>query len=210
MRSLEVWTYAFPLSADAERKLVDELAAVAPLMAQARSNLVGNARDLWVTGIRDVRSQLGKLDRIAEMAGGGASADLREVIAAAKEATVELVSWLEAQADSKTGPSGIGRENYSWYQQNVHLVPLTWEDEVRLLKRELDRAWSSLKLEEQRNRELPPLIAADNSEDYALRAEQAVERIMRFFEEREILTISDYMRPALESAYGFIRSRCRT
>ena len=43
------------------------------------------------------------------------------------------------ESDKKDGPSGIGKENYTWYQQNVHLVPLTWEDEVRLLKRELDR-----------------------------------------------------------------------
>ena len=74
----------------------------------------------------------------------------------AERATDELVAWLDAEALSKKGPSGIGKENYTWYQQNVHLVPLTWEDEVRLLKRELDRAWSSLALEEQRNRGLPP------------------------------------------------------
>ena len=60
---------------------------------------------------------------------------------------------------SKTGPSGIGKDNYTWYQQNVHLVPMTWEDEVRLLRRELDRALSSLKQEEHRNRALPPMRA---------------------------------------------------
>ena len=62
-----------------------------------------------------------------------------------------FVAWLEAQAPSKTGPSGIGKENYTWSLQNVHLVPMTWEDEVGLLKRELARAHASLKLEEERN-----------------------------------------------------------
>ena len=89
-----------------------------------------------------------------------ASADLTAIIAESIAATDELAEWLEAEAETKTGPSGLGKENYTWYQQNVHLVPLTWEDEVRLLERELARAWSSLKLEEQRNHDLPPMVAA--------------------------------------------------
>ena len=48
----------------------------------------------------------------------------------------------KSRARGKTGPSGIGIAHYSWHLQNVHLVPMTWEDEVRLLKRELDRALS--------------------------------------------------------------------
>ena len=31
--------------------------------------------------------------------------------------------WLDRQAPSKNGPSGIGKENYTWSLQNVHLVP---------------------------------------------------------------------------------------
>jgi len=199
---VEVWTYDFPLSDEAENRLIAEISAIPPLMRQARRNLVGDARDLWVTGIRDVRSQEDKLDAVLRMAGNSASGRLRAVVAEAQVETRRLVAWLEAEASSKTGPSGIGKDNYSWYQQNVHLVPLTWEDEERLLKRELDRAWSSLKLEEQRNRNLPPLAAARNAEEYATRANAAVDRIMQFLEDREILTITDYMRPALEAHIG--------
>lgn len=199
---VEVWTYEFPLSEEAEGRLIQELSVIAPLMDQARENLTGNARDLWITGIRDVRSQSAKLDQVLEMAGGGASTELKAVIADAKVATQELVEFLEAESPGKTGPSGIGKENYTWYQQNVHLVPLTWEDEVRLLKRELDRAWSSLRLEEQRNRDLPPLVAASNSEEYAALAEEAVDRIMTFFAEKEILTIEPYMKPAIAAHMG--------
>ena len=38
---------------------------------------------------------------------------------------------------------------------------------LQLLQRELDRAWSSLKLEEERNKNLPPLKAADTPEEFA-------------------------------------------
>ena len=61
-------------------------------------------------------------------------------MAAAKAATDAFAGWLEAQAPSKTGPSGVGVENYDWYLKNVQLVPYTWRDEVVLMERELTRA----------------------------------------------------------------------
>lgn len=199
---VELWTYEFPLSDVAELRLISELSVIPPLMKQAQRNLTGNARDLWVAGIRDIRAQRSKLDALSEMVADTASDELRLIITQAQEATDELVEWLEVQAPSKTGPSGVGRENYTWYQQNVHLVPLTWQDEVRLLKRELDRAWSSLKLEEQRNRHLPPMVAATNAEEYDVLTDRAATRIMNFLEAREILTVTDYMEPALRAHLG--------
>jgi hypothetical protein len=159
---VELWTYEFPLSDAEQERLTRELGVIPPLMKQAQHNLTGNARDLWITGIRDIRQQRGVLDELLRRVADSASDELRSGIDQAQAATDELIAWLEAQSQSKTGPSGIGKDNYTWYQQNVHLVPLTWEDEVRLLRRELARAWSSLKLEEQRNRDLPPMVAASS------------------------------------------------
>jgi len=199
---IEAWQYAFPLDAAEDQRLAAELSVIPPLMKQAKVNLTGNARDLWITGIRDIRQQRSGLDEIAEMVGDAASQGLKQAIEAAKVATDDLIAWLEGEADSKTGASGIGKDNYSWYQQNVHLVPLAWEDEVRLLERELARAWSSLKLEEQRNRDLPPMVAAATPEEYDEKANDAVERIMGFLEEKQVVTVADYMEPAIRERLG--------
>jgi len=199
---VELWTYEFPLSEAEERRLTRELGVIPPLMKQARRNLTGNARELWVAGIRDVRAQSRKLANLKESVGNAGSDALHTVIDASIAATDTLVSWLEAEAPKKTGPSGIGKDNYTWYQQNVHLVPMTWEDEVRLLKRELARAWSNLKLEEQRNRNLPPAVAAGSPEEYDALADDAIGRVMRFLEQKDIVTIADYMEPALRERRG--------
>jgi hypothetical protein len=199
---VELWTYEFPLSTTEEARLAGELAVIPPLMRQAQTNLVGNARDLWIAGIRNIRSQENMLNEIDAQVGEDASAELEIAIEAAKQATGELIAWLEQQSPSKTGPSGIGKENYTWYQQNVHLVPLTWEDEVRLLERELARAWSSLKLEEQRNASLPAAEAAATPAEYDALAEEAVERIMRFLQEKNVVTVADYMEPAMREHLG--------
>ena len=199
---VELWTYDFPLDAADQHRLATELRVIPPLMKQAQTNLVGNARDLWITGIRDIRGQRAVLDDIEEKLGDAAGEELIDAIRAARVATDELIAWLESEADSKTGPSGIGKENYTWYQQNVHLVPLSWEDEVRLLERELARAWSSLKLEEQRNRDLPPMKAASAPAEYDAMANEAVERIMSFLEDKDIVTVTDYMEPVLREHMG--------
>ena len=193
----EVWTYNFPLTAAEEVRLVEDLSIISPLMKQARENLTGNAKELWLAGIRDIKRQQKNLDDILEMTAGVAGAELKNVISEASVATDELVSWLVDEATKKTGLSGIGKDNYSWYQQNVHLVPLTWEDEVVILKRELARAWSSLKLEEQRNKGLPELKAASTIEEYDVLAEESVQKFMTFLEEKEIVTVADYFEPAL-------------
>ena len=198
----EFWTYDLPLSDAAQQRLIRDLGVIPPLYRQARRNLTGNARELWIAGIRVIRDQIADLDTIAELTANAGHSGLEKAIAQARAATLAFAEWLEQEAANKTGPSGIGKENYSWYQRNVHLVPMSWEDEVRLLKRELDRAWSSLKLEEHRNRSLPPMRAAQNAAEYDALADRAAGRLMNFLQEQEIVTVKDYFEPALRAHLG--------
>ncbi len=198
----ELWTYDFPLTEAEEQRLIADLRVIPPLMRQAQMNLTGNARELWIAGIRNIRSQRANLDVLSQRLGSQASEALLAVIEDCKAATEAFIAWLEAEAQHKDGPSGIGKDNYTWYQQHVHLVPMTWEEEVHLLKRELDRAWSSLKLEEHRNRHLPPLVAASTPAAYDAKADQAATRFMTFLKQQEIVTVTDYMEPALRQHLG--------
>ena len=201
--TLEFWTYQFPISSDEENRLSKDLKVIPPLLKQARENLTGNARDLWIAGIENIKGQTRDLDRIAEnIMSSNPQPELTAALKDAQKATVDFTGWLEKQAPDKTGPSGIGKENYTWYQQNVHLLPLTWEEEVQLLQRELDRAWSSLKLEEHRNRDLPPMKAANTPEEFARLTENGVQRFMNFLKEKEILPIKPNMEPALREHMG--------
>jgi len=198
---VDVWTYRFPLNRADEAKLAAALSVVPPLLAQAEGNLTGNARDLWVTGAGTMRGQIGSLDALAKRTAGGGKA-LQQSIRAAREATVKFVAWLDAQAPSKNGPSGIGKENYSWALRNVHLVPMSWEEEVDLLKRELARSHASLKLEEERNKHLPELPVIGTPEEYQRRANEAVTRFIAFLRERNLYPMRDNMDPALRAQMG--------
>jgi hypothetical protein len=160
------------------------------------------AKDLWRAGIRDIKQQSFDLEALNIQVGESASTALKAKIYRAKSATDSLVMWLEKEAKKKNGPSGIGKENYTWYQQNVHLVPLTWDDEVMILKRELARAWTALKFEEHRNRHLPQLVAATTDEEYQALAERSVVSFMNFLRDQDIVTVKDYFEPALRKHVG--------
>ncbi len=200
-RVIELWTYSFPLSPESETRLAAELSIILPLLRQARLNLTGNARDLWVTGINSARGQVEALEGLAQRTAAGGK-ELQRTLRAAREATAQFVVWLEQQAPSKTGPSGIGKEAYTWCLRHVHLVPMTWEDEVELLKRELARAHAALKLEEERNRNLPQLPAISSPEEYERRANQAVTRYIAFLRDRDLFPMRDSMDPALHAQIG--------
>jgi len=199
---LDLWTYHFPLSKEDRARIMNELKVIPAINRQAEENLTGNAKDLWITGIKDIQTQSVELSNMLNLNGVQNDSELVEMVNEAILSTDQLVEWLEEKAVSKTGPSGIGKESYTWYQQNVHLVPLTWEDEVMILKRELARAWTALKLEEHRNRDLPPLSAADSPEAYEEKARASAKNLMTFLEENEILTVKDYFSPALNKHLG--------
>jgi hypothetical protein len=199
--SVELWTYSFPLSAQDATRLAGELRPIPAFLSQARENLTGNARDLWTTGTGTMRGQIAVLtDLEAKVATGGQ--ELRRAVLEARKATESFVAWLEEKEPSKTGPSGIGKESYTWSQQHVHLLPMTWEDEVAILRRELARAHASLKLEEERNRGLPEMSAAQDDAEYQRRADRAIRKFIAFLGERSLYPMRDTMDAELRQRRG--------
>jgi hypothetical protein len=199
---IEWWQYAKPLTKQDREDLRAKLEYIPAFYDQAKTNLTGNARELWVAGIRDIKSQMNDLEKLAQEAELKSDKKIQKAIKEAILATQELTLWLEEAAPSMNGPSGVGTELYSWYQNNVHLVPLSWEDEVMLLKRELARAWSSLALEEHKNRHLAPINAADSEAAYQTLASKAADELVSFLDREEIVSVKEYFRPALEPHLG--------
>ena len=203
---LEFWMFDFPLNNDRAKDLADQLKTIPNFLFQAKGNLTGNARDLWVAGIENFKEQANNLEAIRKKVKKHHGKSLDGLLSAplknAKEANDDFIKWLEQKAPTKNGPSGIGKENYTWYQKNVHLVPLSWEEELSLLQRELDRSWSSLKMEEHLNRNLPPMISAKTEQEFDIMKEKGVRRMMDFLSDHDIMYIKDNMEPALREHMG--------
>ena len=213
---IQLYNYRFPLDAEAQKDLTAKIGMIPAFLAEARENLkASNARDLWVYGEEELRNQSRTLASLeagtltvhtlaehqhADLS--GASPELRAVVTSARRATDEFVAWLEKLAPTKTGPSGVGKDNYTWYQQNVHFIPYNWDEEVVLLRRELQRAQSSLLLEEHNNRNLPQLEAAADAAAFDKMTHDRLDKFVDFLVKQEIIPDKPYIRPALAEELG--------
>lgn len=190
---LDVWKLGFPLDEGGRAVLREKLASIPAVLAQAKVNLVEDTADLWRLGIRQKRDESADLQRLARML-GPSEVDLLPLIDAAGEAVDEFRAWLEKELETKKGPSGIGAAEYDWYQKNVHLVPYTWAEQLRIAERELERSLAYLALEKTRNAGLPPLRPAANLAELQTRQKAAVAHFFDFLKRRGIFTVHDYMR----------------
>ena len=165
---VELWTYTFPLSAADEARLA----------GRARHDSAAPR-----AGAREPHRQCARsLDHRHRDDGGSrwrTSTTLRKR-GRRRQAGAERGRFRRRaprRRSSSPGSSGRRRrrpDRRASAKSRLHVEPaatsiscrMTWDDEVALLKRELARAHASLKLEEQRNRGLPPLTPAANAEEY--------------------------------------------
>ena len=213
--AIDLYTYKFPLSQADQKTLTTRIGAVPALLAEAKTNLKdSNARDLWVWGEQELRDQAATLASleagtltVTTLEGSqhadlnGASPELHAAVVGAHKATEDFIAWLDKLAPTKTGQSGVGKENYNWYEKNVHLVPYTWEDQVVLLKRELERAQAALRLEELNNAALPPLDPVPDAAAYDKLSREHLEKFIGFITTR-IIPDKPYIHGALEPQEG--------
>ncbi len=184
--ALELWTYQFPLAAKDEDQIRTKLAAIPRLLQQAKTNLTEDAKDLYTIAIWQTQQESKTFANLATRA-----PKLATEAQAAKAAVDSFTQWLESRARTMSRGSGIGIENYNWYLKNVHLVPYTWQQLVALMERELQRMLATLRLEQHRNRHLPPLTFPATAEELSRRNNEGIDYLMNF--QRSLFSVRDYM-----------------
>ena len=213
---IQLYNYRFPLDAASQTELTKNIGIIPAFLAEARLNLKdSNARDLWVYGTQLLHNQSRTLAafeagtlNVHTLEGGqhatleGTTPALHKAIIDAQKATDEFIAWLDKLAPTKTGPSGVGKENYTWYQQNVHFVPYTWDEEVVLLHRELERAHAALKLEEHNNRNLPPLEPVADAAAFDKLSHDHLDKYINFLITQQIIPDKPYLKEALIPQLG--------
>ncbi len=119
--------------------------------------------------------------------------DLAANATQAQEAVEDYAKWLEENKHKMTAPAGVGKENYNWWLKNVHLFPYTWEQCRDIVAHEDNRVITFLKLEENRNRNLPPLKPVSSQEEYKKSVRESLDHASKFLREEEIFTTQDYL-----------------
>lgn len=184
-----------PLTEDKLGEFKKKLQAIPKIYKQAEGNLTEAASDLAKIAIHYIDHEASRYERLVSRLTEH-HPDLIPLCEQAEDAVRNYGKWLEANRRRMTAPAGIGVKNYNWYLKNVHLFPYTWEECQLIVEHEYSRIITFLKLEEQRNRNLPPLEVADTAEEYYRRLDEALVYVVQFLQEAEILTVPDWLDPA--------------
>ncbi len=214
--NIDLHDFTYPLSAADDARLTELLAAVPPMLADAKVNLANSkAHDLWAYGDRAFLEQA---ETLAALEAGtltlndlggkrpatleGTTPELRTAVREARRASEEFARWVKAQAPRRTGPSGVGKANYDWYLKHVLLSPWTFEQQAILLQRELDRSLASLRLEEVRNRAIPPIAEITDPAEYRRFAEGRTAKLYALLVDSGFIADRPYYRAALAAQTG--------
>jgi len=183
-----------PLPDDGIVKFRTQLKTIPVMLKQAKENLTEVAGDLAILAmygkeqesaiLRDVATRLAKHHP-----------DLVADAERARVAVDDFRSWLEENKNTMSGPAGIGKENYNWWLKNVHLFPYTWDECMAIVQHEYNRAISTLKLEENRNRKLPLLEPVKTEAAFNRQWKEAEDCLLKFIRDEEIFTAPDYLTP---------------
>jgi hypothetical protein len=190
---LNVFEHKFPLNKKSQSIFRKKLKAIPAILSQAKQNLVEEAGDYWLFGSmlkRRESLQLKKLGQRLEKTSRGLARLAKE----AKKAVDDFVIWLDQKRKGMKAYSGIGIAEFNRYMKEVHLVPYTWQEQLALIERELERSLAALALEEHQNRNLPPLNPAASLQEMQQRYKKSVAVFMNFLKDQDIFTVPDYMR----------------
>ena len=168
------------------------LQALPQILAQGKANinLAEAKRDLALLGLRSMNEEGVLLGDLVEQMREH-HPDLVEDTQRAWEAVQDYRDWIEANLDSMTAPSGVGVEDFNWWLKNVWLLPYTWDEAWAMSRREYDRNLAELKLEEFRNRDLPPLELPTTAAEYITRYNRAADDLLRFLRGGGFVSLAD-------------------
>lgn len=159
---------------------------------QAKLNLTEGAKDFAVMAVWSAKEESEKYQQLAQRLAAH-HLDLAEAAKQSQEAVEQYGTWVEENMDRMTATAGVGKENYDWWLKNVHLFPYTWEDCLQAVEREDNRVMTFLKLEQNRNRNLPPLKPVSSQEEYKQSVRESLDHVMKFLKDEGIFTVQDYL-----------------
>jgi hypothetical protein len=194
---IDLWIRSddLPLTGEKLGEFRKNLLAIPKIYKQAEENLTEAAHDLAKIAIHYIDREASRYERLASRLADH-HPDVVPLCKQAQDAVINYGKWLEANISRMTAPAGVGVENYNWYLKNVHLFPYTWEECQLIVEHEYSRIITFLKLEEQRNRDLPPLEVADTAEEYYRRLDEALVYVLQFLRDAEIMTVPDWLDPS--------------
>ena len=192
----EALTIPAPYDEARSREILTRIENIPSILQQGLENLENPPAPFVSVGVQNLD---GIRERLHKMAGALAAStnlkpdELNAAIDRAAEALGKFQQQLKDKLPKLPQQTALGRDAYIWFLRNVALMPFTPEELLAMGRQEWNRAVAFEAYEKNRNKDVPPLKIATDTNTWIKDAADKELQVRKFLEERGILTVPKWV-----------------
>jgi len=194
---VEALTVPAPYDEARSREILTRIENIPAILHQGGTNLENPPAPFATVTIQALD---GMRDRLRKMASALRSSttlkeqELNGATSRAADAFEHFRARLQEQLPSLPKETALGRDAYVFFLKNVALMPFSPEELLAMGRQEWNRAVAFESYEKERNRDVPPLKLAENTENWIKDAAAKEMSVREFLDKHGILTVPDWVR----------------
>ena len=192
----EALTVPAPYDEPRSREILTRIENIPLILQQGSQNLENPPAPFATVAIQNLNGIREGLRKMASALVGSTTIKQDQLDAAtdrAADALEKFQQQLKQKLPDLPQQTALGRDAYVWFLRNVALMPFTPEELLSMGRQEWDRAVAFEAYEKNRNKVMPPLKIASDTNSWIKDAADKELQIRKFLEERGILTVPDWV-----------------
>jgi hypothetical protein len=193
---VEALTVPGPYDESRSREILTRIENIPGILQQGEANLAKPPAPFATVAIQaldGVRDRLHKMGSALRGATTLKEQELNEAIDRAADALEHFRVQLQQRLPSLPEQTALGRDAYVFFLRNVALLPYSPEELLAMGRQEWNRAVAFENYERERNRDVPPLALAKDTESWIKDVAAKELSIREFLDKHGILTVPEWL-----------------
>jgi hypothetical protein len=193
---VEALTVPGPYDAARSREIFTRIDNIPPILQQAENNLANPPAPFATVAIQALENIRPRLHQMARALLRSTTLNEEELNGTTDRAAGALEKFrqgLQEKLSTLPKETALGRDAYLFFLKNVALMPYSPEELLAMGQQEWNRAVAFEAFEKERNRNVPPLKLASNTDSWIKDAAARELEIRKFLEKHGILTVPDWV-----------------
>ncbi|MGD8305385.1 MAG: DUF885 family protein [Ignavibacteria bacterium] len=186
-----------PITYERAKEIIIRFNSIPKTIEYAKVNLtegIAPFADIALINLTDIGFRLYKVrDTLNEIFPVELNAQLNSAIELSVMALEDYSEWLTKEKSGMQNSFNVGKEGYEYFLKKVALMPYSADELLLMGKQEWDRSVAFDIYEKERNKYLLPLRLFGSAEEQIEVAKQNEEEIRKFLEEKDIMTVPDWV-----------------
>jgi uncharacterized protein (DUF885 family) len=193
---VEALTVPGPYDAARSREIFTRIDNIPAILQQGEENLANPPAPFATVAIQALENIRPRLHQMARALLRSTTLNEEELNGAtdrAADALEKFRQWLQEKLSTLPKQTALGRDAYLFFLKNVALMPYSPEELLAMGHQEWNRAVAFEAFEKERNRNVPPLKLASNTDSWIKDAVARELSIREFLKKHSILTVPDWV-----------------